>query len=148
MVIRRLRAAAADDWADQATVTRRKWLTQVELAARLGTVPDVLNRALRKLEEEGLVKNHLFQPKGHSYYLRQKNPVVRNGNAFIIGDAVGLATLDMGEGIRSAIKSGMIAADAIVNNKDYSLSSIPRFSLFSIIGSGSAKKANKQSFYK
>jgi len=42
--------------AAQATVTRRKWLTQVELAARLGTVPDVLNRALRKLEEEGLIE--------------------------------------------------------------------------------------------
>lgn len=40
----------------QATVNRRKWLTQIELAARLGTVPDVLNRALRKLEEEGLIE--------------------------------------------------------------------------------------------
>lgn len=101
-----------------------------------------------KLDEEGLVKNHVFQPKGHDYYLRQKKPVVRIGNTLIIGDAVGLATLDMGEGIRSAIKSGRLAADAIVNNKDYSLSSIPRFSLFSIIGSGFTKRDNKQSFYK
>ena len=44
------------DEAAQYTVTRRKWLTQIELAARLGTVPDVLNRALRKLEEEELIE--------------------------------------------------------------------------------------------
>ncbi len=34
---------------------RRKWATQTEMAARLGTVPDVLSRALRKLADEGLV---------------------------------------------------------------------------------------------
>ncbi|MCB9135758.1 MAG: Crp/Fnr family transcriptional regulator [Anaerolineales bacterium] len=37
-------------------VKRRKWATQAEMAARLGTVPDVLNRALRKLGEEGLIE--------------------------------------------------------------------------------------------
>jgi CRP/FNR family transcriptional regulator len=37
------------------TIPRRKWATQNEMAARLGTVPDVLNRALRKLVEEGLI---------------------------------------------------------------------------------------------
>jgi len=95
---------------------------------------------IEKLENEVLVKNHIFQPKGHSYFLRQKNPVVRNGNAFTVGDATGLATLDMGEGIRSAIKSGMLAADAIVQNRDYSISSIPKYSLFSIIQSGFRKK--------
>ena len=36
-------------------IPRRKWATQNEMAARLGTVPDVLNRALRKLVEEGLI---------------------------------------------------------------------------------------------
>lgn len=35
---------------------RRPWATQAEMAARLGTVPDVLNRALRKLSEEGLIE--------------------------------------------------------------------------------------------
>jgi len=93
-----------------------------------------------KLEKEGLVKNHIFHPKGHRYYLRQKKPVMRNGNALIVGDAVGLATLDMGEGIRPAIKSGGLAAEAIVNNSDYSLSLIPRYSLFSIVCSGFGKQ--------
>ncbi len=38
------------------TVQRRRWATQTELAARLGTVPDVLSRALRKLAAEGLIR--------------------------------------------------------------------------------------------
>jgi len=37
-------------------LVRRRWATQAEMAARLGTVPDVLNRALRNLAEEGLVQ--------------------------------------------------------------------------------------------
>lgn len=36
-------------------VIRRRWNTQSELAARLGTVPDVLSRALRTLSEAGLI---------------------------------------------------------------------------------------------
>ncbi len=38
------------------TVQRRRWATQSEMAARLGTVPDVLNRALRSLVDEGLIQ--------------------------------------------------------------------------------------------
>jgi CRP-like cAMP-binding protein len=34
---------------------RPRWYTQAELAARLGTVPDVVQRALRKLENDGLI---------------------------------------------------------------------------------------------
>jgi CRP/FNR family transcriptional regulator len=37
-------------------VQRRRWTTQAELAARLGTVPDVLSRALRNLVEAGLIQ--------------------------------------------------------------------------------------------
>jgi len=38
------------------TLQRRRWATQSEMAARLGTVPDVLNRALRALVEAGLIE--------------------------------------------------------------------------------------------
>ncbi|MBE7552605.1 MAG: Crp/Fnr family transcriptional regulator [Anaerolineales bacterium] len=42
---------------DQQTVLpRQRWATQAEIAARLGTVPDVVNRALRSLAEEGLIR--------------------------------------------------------------------------------------------
>jgi len=42
--------------AGQGTVQRRRWATQTEMAARLGTVPDVLSRALRKLAADGLIR--------------------------------------------------------------------------------------------
>lgn len=37
---------------------RPRWHTQAELAARLGTVPDVVQRALRGLEGEGAIEVH------------------------------------------------------------------------------------------
>jgi len=36
-------------------VQRPRWFTQAELAARLGTVPDVIQRSLRTLESDGLI---------------------------------------------------------------------------------------------
>jgi CRP-like cAMP-binding protein len=38
------------------TVERRHWSTQAELAALLGTVPDVLSRALRDLVDQGIIR--------------------------------------------------------------------------------------------
>jgi CRP/FNR family transcriptional regulator len=43
-------------WADEGELQRRRWLTQAEMSAQIGTVPDVLNRALRKFSEEGLIE--------------------------------------------------------------------------------------------
>lgn len=43
------------DEATGAVLTRPRWHTQAELAARLGTVPDVVQRALRTLESEGAI---------------------------------------------------------------------------------------------
>jgi len=37
-------------------VSRQRWSTQAEMASRLGTVPDVINRALRNLVEGGLIR--------------------------------------------------------------------------------------------
>lgn len=36
-------------------VQRPRWFTQAELAARLGTVPDVIQRSLRTLEADGVI---------------------------------------------------------------------------------------------
>jgi CRP/FNR family transcriptional regulator len=41
---------------DQLVVMRRRWATFDEMAVRLGTVRDVLSRALRELEDEGLLR--------------------------------------------------------------------------------------------
>ena len=44
------------DAAPDGMLVHQSWLTQSELAARLGTVPDVLSRALRTLADAGLIR--------------------------------------------------------------------------------------------
>ena len=44
------------DGAVDSILQRPRWYTQTELAARLGTVPDVVQRALRQLENDGLIE--------------------------------------------------------------------------------------------
>jgi CRP/FNR family transcriptional regulator len=41
---------------EPAVIPRHRWATQAAMAARLGTVPDVVNRALRSLADEGLIR--------------------------------------------------------------------------------------------
>lgn len=41
--------------AEGESVQRQRWATQAEMASHLGTVPDVVNRALRKLAEGGMI---------------------------------------------------------------------------------------------
>jgi CRP/FNR family transcriptional regulator len=37
-------------------IPRQRWATQPEIAARLGTVPDVVSRAIRKMTELGILQ--------------------------------------------------------------------------------------------
>lgn len=90
---------------------------------------DYWNNFKNMLESVGLVHDVDYGPTGYSYYLRGSVDVVRNGNAFIVGDAVGLASIDMGEGIGPAVHSAILAAEAIVENSEYSLRKIARFSV-------------------
>jgi flavin-dependent dehydrogenase len=76
------------------------------------------------LEKRALVTGFDYAPKGYSYYLRGDVDVVRIDNAFITGDAVGLATRDLCEGIGPAIRSGHLAADSILTGSEYSLEAI------------------------
>jgi CRP/FNR family transcriptional regulator len=41
---------------EQTVISRHRWATQAEIAARLGTVPDVVNRAMRDLAGEGFIQ--------------------------------------------------------------------------------------------
>ena len=82
------------------------------------------------LARAGLVRGVEFNPGGYSYYLRTDVDTIRVDNAFIVGDAIGLATRDLCEGIGPAVRSGLLAADAIVDpSRDYSLDTIGRYSL-------------------
>ena len=88
------------------------------------------NYLIEKLDRLGLVRDHVYQPSAHTYYLRQRLAEINKDNAFLVGDAAGLATKDMGEGISPSIKSGLLAADAIAYGRRYSVDAIPQYSLF------------------
>lgn len=70
-----------------------------------------------------------YDPSGYSYFLRGKVEVPRVDDAFITGDAAGLATRDMCEGIGPAIRSGLRAAAAILDGTTYSLEDVTGASL-------------------
>lgn len=91
---------------------------------------------IQTLVTSGKIPSTDVRPKGYRYYLKNRTSIGRKGNAFIIGDALGLATLDMGEGIGPAIKSGQLAAESILTGKKYQPQSIPKFSLPSMVLSG------------
>ena len=91
--------------------------------------------------DRGLIRFNHYHPTGYSYYLRGNVDVVSSDNAYIVGDAVGLATRDMCEGIGPAVKSGLLAARAIVTGTDYSLAGINKFT-----GSGFASKILERKF--
>lgn len=103
------------------------------LKARRQSLNEHWHRLVEKLDRTGLVSSHSFDPLGYSYYLRERAPQVRLGNAFLVGDALGLATRDMGEGIGAAIHSGLLAADAIIHKRPYEINAIPRYSLPSLL---------------
>lgn len=84
---------------------------------------------VKKLLKLSLIKQIPHDPKGHNYYLFHKSHAQCRDNLFIIGDAAGVSTLDMGEGIHSAIKSGIMAAAAIINHTQFMLHDLKKFSL-------------------
>jgi flavin-dependent dehydrogenase len=69
------------------------------------------------------------EPTGYSYYLQGPVDGVRIENAFLAGDAAGLATRDLCEGIGPAIRSGLRAAEAILHGSEYELADVTGASL-------------------
>jgi flavin-dependent dehydrogenase len=86
-----------------------------------------------KLMRAGLVRDYRFDPAGYSYFIRATVQVGRLDNAFIAGDAAGLATRDMGEGIGPAVKSGLMVAESIARGSAYRLETIARYSTPSLL---------------
>ncbi|MCB1138307.1 MAG: NAD(P)/FAD-dependent oxidoreductase [Leptospiraceae bacterium] len=82
----------------------------------------------QKLEEMGLVQGHQWKPRGHTYFIREPVRHTRRGNAFLVGDAAGLATCDLAEGIGPAIESGIRTARIIAEGRKLDLSDIVRYS--------------------
>lgn len=86
------------------------------------TINEYWRRFKDKLINSGLLAHKPeFSAGGHVYYIRRHSPPLQLGNAFLTGDAAGLATVDMGEGIAPAIKSGFRAARAIIGQAPCSM---------------------------
>jgi flavin-dependent dehydrogenase len=68
-------------------------------------------------------------PPGYSYYVRGPLESARIDNAYLVGDAAGLATRDLCEGIGPAIRSGFKAADSILLGKPFDLGQLASRSL-------------------
>lgn len=103
------------------------------MAARLKqrgeSIHDHWNNFTGQLARGGLVEREDYAPAGYSYYLRDGVETLRLDNAFLAGDAAGLATRDLCEGIGPAVRSGLLAADAIALGRPYSLESVSPWSL-------------------
>jgi flavin-dependent dehydrogenase len=84
---------------------------------------------VQRLLDLALIPGEPPLPRGHIYYLAHKPQSFRKNNAFAIGDAAGLSTLDMGEGIHNAVKSGIMAAHVIAGTKGAGPPGLTRFSL-------------------
>jgi flavin-dependent dehydrogenase len=103
------------------------------IKSRGESIRDHWQHFVQKLADLSLVPDYAFQPKGYQYYLRQNVEQVQLDKAFIIGDAAGLATKDMGEGIGPAIESGIAAANAIIHGSDLTTRKITKYSLPGIL---------------
>ncbi|MGI9224865.1 MAG: NAD(P)/FAD-dependent oxidoreductase [Woeseiaceae bacterium] len=105
-----------------------------------GHLRDYWREFVANLKRRGLVRYDDYDPKGYSYYLRDSIDAVSDNNAYIVGDAVGLATRDMCEGIGPAVRSGLLAAHSIVSGEPYSLAGISELSGGSVVSKILARK--------
>ena len=92
-----------------------------QLKAKHDTIRPHWQRLTGKLAADGLVRERPWDAGGYTYYLRPRQDVVRRDDAFLIGDSAGLSTRDLCEGIGPAVRSGLLAADAIASGGAYSL---------------------------
>ena len=86
---------------------RRSSRCKAALYSRIGI------RLRAKFARRRLVNDRAWDPGGYTYYVRGRDDIVRHENAFLVGDAAGLATTDLAEGIGPAVQSGIAVADAI-----------------------------------
>ena len=99
-----------------------------KLKANNDTIKKQWDLFVKELERLSLVTDRRCNAGGYVYYIRDSMDRVHDDRAYIIGDAAGLATRDMGEGIGPAVRSGILAADAIASGNPLSVSPIKKYS--------------------
>jgi flavin-dependent dehydrogenase len=100
-----------------------------DLKARGDAIGPHWSRLTAKLARQGLVRERRWDEGGYTYYLRNKRDVVEREGAFLVGDAAGLATTDLAEGIGPAVRSGLAVADAIAGQRPATFAHVSRRSL-------------------
>jgi len=101
----------------------------LRMKSRGKTIMDYWREFIRKLQRLSLIDGRPKHPKGHTYYLCHKRERHQLDNAYITGDAAGLSTLDLGEGIHAAVASGILAAEAIAGERAFKPGRLTKFSL-------------------
>lgn len=101
------------------------------LHGRLGGdgMKDLWARFVGLLGKEGCVNADPPAPKGHAYYVGGHRRQLKREDAYLLGDAAGLATVDLAEGIGPAVESGILAAGDILGRETYSPEKITRHTL-------------------
>ena len=112
-----------------------------QLKQKGGHLREYWDRFAVNLKQRGLVDYDAYDPKGYSYFVRGNGDAVCDANAYIVGDAIGLATRDMCEGIGPAVRSGLLAARSIVTGEPYSVAGIEKLS-----GTGFASRLLERQF--
>ena len=102
------------------------------LKGRQATITRYWQWFVQELERRSLIKDYSLNPGGYTYYVRGRRDHVQQDRALLIGDAAGLATKELGEGIGPAVKSGILAAEAIISGNPLSVKSIDTYSLFNL----------------
>ena len=97
-------------------------------------IRDLWDRFVEKLRWRGLLgPEYRPRPRGYVYCLRDRDDGVEHAGAYLVGDAAGVSTLDMGEGIYPSILSGLRAAESILTGRPYTLRGLPRYSFPKIL---------------
>ena len=104
------------------------------LLARGLRLDDLWRRLVDRLGERGWITSPP-RPRGYRYYLRPHAAEPSGDGAYVVGDAAGLATRDLGEGIGPAARSGRLAARAIISGRPPDWRDVGRFSIPSLLAS-------------
>ncbi len=99
-----------------------------KLIRRKERIQDHWNQFIKKATDRGLVPQREWHPRGHNYYMASRKLSAQRENIYLVGDAVGLATRDMAEGIGPAVESAIMAANSILHREIYNPAKIRFYS--------------------
>ncbi|MEM8786719.1 MAG: NAD(P)/FAD-dependent oxidoreductase [Pseudomonadota bacterium] len=118
----------AGDWVNIGIGAKAKWFKRRDTTIHAHFADFLQSLVRTRLLPADAVAD--LKVRGHPYYLHTGGPlpVRAAADAWLIGDALGLATVDLGEGIGPAIESGQRVAREILGGAAFDSGSTTRFS--------------------